>query len=87
MSQALSLVKVRTRTGRESSSEALKRRVCGTKPAVGVKVAHRHAERLRDLGDDVSAYRCVFCRWWHVGPAPSMETIHELALVIRGLAP
>ena len=67
--------------------EALRQRVCGAKPAFGVKAAHRHAEQLRRAGQDVSAYRCVFCRRWHVGPAPSMETIEALARVIRGLAP
>lgn len=65
--------------------EGLRQRVCGAKPAFGVKAAHRHAEQLRRAGQDVSAYRCVFCRCWHVGPVPSMETIEALARVIRGL--
>lgn len=67
--------------------KALRRRVCGSKPRLGVTAAHRLAEQRRRLGDDVSAYRCVFCRRWHVGPVPSMDTIEALARVIRGLAP
>ena len=69
------------------SWEELRRQLCGTKRALGVKAAHCRAEQLRHLGHVVSAYGCVFCRAWHVGPAPSMETIEALARVIRGLKP
>ncbi|HEV2808874.1 MAG TPA: hypothetical protein VGV93_00565 [Acidimicrobiales bacterium] len=72
---------------RPEPRKALRRRVCGSKPRLGVTAAHRLAEQRRRLGDDVSAYRCVFCGRWHVGPVPSMDTIEALARVIRGLAP
>jgi hypothetical protein len=32
-----------------------------------------------------SAYGCVFCGYWHVGPALSMDTIEALARAIRRL--
>jgi hypothetical protein len=68
-----------------TTGDALRRRVCGTRPPLGVRPAHHHADQLRRRGVLASAYGCVFCGHWHVGPALSMDTIEALARVIRGL--
>lgn len=43
---------------------------------------------IRNSGstDAVHYYRCPFCRWWHVGRAPSMDALQHLAAAIRTLA-
>lgn len=37
--------------------------------------------------DGVTAYRCPFCRGWHLGHVPSVEGLEALAREIRGLNP
>lgn len=46
--------------------------------------AHVHADRL---GAPFVVYRCVFCRCWHVGHPPSLESMQAIARVARGLDP
>lgn len=47
-------------------------------PADARAAAHRTSPRHRH-------YRCPFCGGWHVGRPPTMDTLQELALAIRGL--
>lgn len=37
--------------------------------------------------DGVTAYRCPFCRRWHLGHVPSVESLEAIAREIRGLNP
>jgi hypothetical protein len=57
--------------------EALRRRVCETRRPLGVKAAHHHADQRRRRGVPASAYGCVFCGHWHVGPPLSMDRIED----------
>jgi hypothetical protein len=75
-----------TRPG--TTPEAVRARVCGTKvrhPDIGA--ARRHARRLNSDHPNArfAPYRCPFCRSWHAGHVPGLESLQELALVIRGL--
>lgn len=35
--------------------------------------------------EGVVAYRCCFCRGWHLGHVPSVDTLEQIALEVRGL--
>lgn len=45
------------------------RRQCGSKARFGTETgAARKAAWLRRIGEgDLHAYRCPFCRFWHIG--------------------
>ena len=64
--------------------------------ACGRKRAYQSPREALDLGvfpirnggstSTVHYYRCPFCRLWHVGRPPSMETLVKIANAIRTLA-
>lgn len=65
--------------------DAVRERTCTRKLRRSERDARSFAVKLRASGVAVSPYRCPFCRGWHVGHPPSMETVELLARVIRGL--
>lgn len=75
----------------ETSAERRHRiesKVCGDKKAYGTSKHARNAARLfgESVNDDrLSQYRCPFCKKWHIGHAPSVYNLQEIADVIRGL--
>lgn len=59
--------------------------VCRRKTALGRHAAMSLATRAREAGATLSAYRCPFSdpEHWHVGHAPSMRTLGQIAEVLR----
>lgn len=73
-----------------ASEEDIRGRVCGSKrryPDAGA--ARRAAERVNaeQPGAGFTPYRCPFCRRWHFGHSPSLESLEATARVMRGLPP
>lgn len=62
---------------------AVEVRVCGTKVRYGAKAARARAD---SYGNDVRPYRCPFCGGYHVGHAPSMQSVETIAAAIRARA-
>jgi hypothetical protein len=61
---------------------------CSRKQRYPRAEAMRLAETKRAQGIEVSAYRCPFAdqgRHWHLGHAPGMETLEDIAHAIRDL--
>lgn len=66
------------------SRENLRSRMCDGKVQLNRGSARRVAARARARSDEkISPYRCHFCPHWHVGHAPSMEWVQDLATAIR----
>lgn len=63
----------------------VKERVCGEKSRMGRHAAMSLAQHLRARGKRIGAYHCPFCRCWHVGHIPSMESVSRIAQAIRTL--
>lgn len=73
---------------RRTTPDQVRQRVCGDKVRHADIVAARRAARAlnRDQGTDrYSHYPCPFCGAWHAGHLPSLESLQEIALVMRGL--
>ena len=71
------------------TGDELEARVCRSKrayvdPADARKVRRRML-RQGSTGETMTAYRCPFCRRFHLGRPPSMETLEAIARRIRGL--
>lgn len=67
-------------------AEQLAWNVCTRKSPLSRRAAMKVAKRSRDTPDDrgiVEPYRCPFCSDWHVGHAPKMESLEELAAFLR----
>lgn len=72
------------------TAEQVKAKVCGKKvPYPGSQAARQMAKRLNrdERTSPYSAYRCPVCHKWHVGHVPSMESVQEIADMIRGRLP
>lgn len=68
-------------------ARALRRHTCDRKDRLGQRAARDLATTIRaDTGDAVSAYRCPFCRSWHVGKTPSVGALSDIGRAIRTLA-
>ncbi|HEV2071080.1 MAG TPA: hypothetical protein VGR26_14920 [Acidimicrobiales bacterium] len=70
--------------------EAVRWRVCLSKPPLGRATAQVLAERQRErTGEVVRAYRCPFSvpgrRHWHYGHPPSLESLRTIAAAVRNL--
>lgn len=61
----------------------LRERVCGNKARLTYTAAMRSTERARAEGERMSPYPCPFCGWWHLGHTPPMETLREIAAMMR----
>jgi hypothetical protein len=65
--------------------ERHRRRSCDGKRAYGASAARGVAAAMRERGERVDAYPCIFCPSWHVGHQPGMATVRMLANAMRGL--
>ena len=71
--------------------ETMRERACLSKNAYGVKTARIVAEKARERGDRITAYRCPFpgsgedrgVGHWHVGHPPSLDAVYQIAAAIR----
>lgn len=60
---------------------------CHGKKHLSQKIARKAAQEMRDRGERVCAYRCVWCdAGWCVGHVPSPERVAAIAEAIRARA-
>lgn len=66
----------------------LRRRMCTGKIPYGAVTARDVAQVMRrnHPRQQFGAYRCIFCHRWHVGHAPCMAAVEEIAAAIRQMA-
>lgn len=56
---------------------------CARKVPYSRKTATQIAQKMRREGRQVSAYRCLACREWHVGTTPQMDEFERQAAALR----
>lgn len=67
-----------------ATEQAIRRASCTKKKAYSQHAAMALAERCRERGEEVQAYRCIFDgTHWHIGHCPSMRTFAQIARLIR----
>lgn len=68
----------------ELTLDAYRHRACVGRKPLGERSAREVATRLRSKGDrHVSPYSCPFCNGWHVGHAIGVETMVDIARLLR----
>lgn len=67
----------------ERQVEAIRQRACEGKTKYGPVAARNLAVAARSRGEELQAYRCIFCPSWHLGHPMSWDHVRKLAKAIR----